>query len=71
MWLLTLLLGIVTLVLAWVAFGYFLTVRALGTLAPKRAPAGARDGARAWPRLSVLVPCRDEEALSWLESLLR
>jgi cellulose synthase/poly-beta-1,6-N-acetylglucosamine synthase-like glycosyltransferase len=57
MWLLTFMLGLLTLTLAWTCFGYFLLVFAMAVLRGRPAAASAPT---AWPSLSVLVPCRDE-----------
>ncbi len=57
MWLLILLFGLATLVLGWTLFGYFLYLWFLGLF--RRRP--AVEWPERWPRISVVIPCRNEE----------
>ena len=56
MWILILLFGLATLVLAWTLFGYFLLVWFIGLFRPDRTPAFPER----WPRLSLVVPIYNE-----------
>jgi cellulose synthase/poly-beta-1,6-N-acetylglucosamine synthase-like glycosyltransferase len=57
MWLLILIFLIVTAILGWTMFGYFIFVWFLGLLRPKREltfPA-------TWPMVTIIIPCFNEE----------
>ena len=58
MWLLTFLFVVITLLLAWMLFGYFAFLWTLGTFRQEQRPKWPDR----WPRMSVVVPCYNEAA---------
>ncbi len=56
MWILILLFGLATLVLAWTLFAYFLVIWFIGLFNPREKPVFPKE----WPRLSVIVPVYNE-----------
>ncbi len=58
MWLLTLLMALITLLIAWTCFGYFLVARLAGLMRRRPLPPATET----LPVISVIVPCYNERA---------
>ena len=56
MWILILLFGLATMVLAWTLFAYFLLIWFVGLFRPQEKPTFPEE----WPRLSIVVPTYNE-----------
>ncbi|OGS17967.1 MAG: hypothetical protein A3J83_07500 [Elusimicrobia bacterium RIFOXYA2_FULL_40_6] len=56
MWLLVLVYVVITLILGWTLFGYFIYLFFIGLFNHKKQP----DFPKSWPKISIIVPCYNE-----------